>query len=82
MFIHELDKTETRMKITDEGDLFIYCPECKGIWEMPMKVVKKPREVREINYGGSKLTLNVAMENKEKKDLAVIAKTMFPEAYT
>jgi len=87
MIIHNEDNTEVKMKITDEGDLFLFCPECNSIWETKLSAVKKPRETRQISYGEAKLNLDVdasgAAKAKSRKpsETTAIAKEIFPEAF-
>ena len=87
MAIHSEDNTKVQTKITNGGELFLFCPECKGIWETALTVVKKPRETRKIDYGGAKIDLAVVPEaktktkNKTAKEMTALAKELFPEAF-
>ena len=83
--IHSEDNTKVETKITDEGDIFIYCPKCERVWHMATNVVKAPEEKREFKYGGAELDLALVKTGKAKPkrriDAAMLAKTVFPEAY-
>ena len=49
--IHNEDNGEVKMKISGDGDLFVFCPECRGVWQTSLNVIRKPNESRPINYG-------------------------------
>ncbi len=86
MFIHSEDNTEVRVKITDEGEMFVFCPKCNHIWESELKVIKEPREVRPFKYNGAEIDLDMGSSEsvktklKTKKPLEA-AKELFPEAF-
>ena len=83
--IHSEDNTKVETKITDEGEIFIYCPKCGRVWETPAKVMKEPEEKREFKYGGAELDLALVKTGKSKgkgkSDTAASAKRVFPEAF-
>ncbi|MGD1119994.1 MAG: hypothetical protein ABR886_11005 [Dehalococcoidales bacterium] len=86
MMIHSQDNTKVETKITDEGDLFVFCPECRGIWQTSLNVIHEPKEDRTINYGGAGITLAAVPSGKAKTKKssdrkAALAKELFPEAY-
>ena len=84
--IHSSDNGEVKTKITDDGDLFVFCPECRGVWQTSLNVIHKPDEGRPINYGGSGIKLDSVESGKEKSKKsaggkAAVAKDLFPEAF-
>jgi hypothetical protein len=46
MFIHDTDQTELKIKIDDNGDLFLYCPKCKRLWTGTFKAMRQSRTAR------------------------------------
>jgi len=86
MMIHNEDNTKVEMKITDDGQLLVYCPECKGVWETSLQTVHKPKEARPITYGGTGINLDMGSSEsvtrkKSSGGKAGIAKELFPEAF-
>lgn len=86
MFIHSEDNTEVKAKITDEGELLMFCPKCKRIWETELKVIKQPREVRPFKYDGAEIDLDMGSSESVKTKLKTkkpveLAKELFPEAF-
>jgi len=83
--IHSEDNGVLDIKITNEGDLYVFCPECKGIWQTNLELVHKPDVGRQINYGGTGIKLGLgSAETSVKKpspSKASVAKKLFPEAY-
>jgi hypothetical protein len=84
--IHNEDNGELLMKISDEGDLFVYCAECGGVWQTSLNVIRQPKESRPIKYGGTGINLDMGSSEKPsgKKSAGgktALAKTMFPEAF-
>ena len=86
MFIHNEDNTEVQAKITDDGQLFIFCPKCNRIWETSLETIKKPREVRPFKYDGAEIDLDLGSDESVKELLKAkkpieTAKGLFPKAF-
>jgi len=85
MMIHSEDNTKVEMKITDDGRLFVFCPECHGVWETSLQTVHKPKEARPITYGGAGINLDMGSSEsaprKKSADGKAAAKELFPEAF-
>lgn len=84
--IHSEDGAKVETKITDEGELFIFCPKCKRIWETSMETIKKPREVRPFKYDGAEIDLDLGSDESVKTKLKTkkpieAAKELFPDAF-
>ena len=84
--IHYDDNAEVKTKITNDGNLFVYCPECGGVWQTNLNVIHKPKEVREIKYGGTGINLGMGSSGepprkKSSDNKEAMAKALFPEAY-
>jgi hypothetical protein len=84
--IHNDDNGEVKMKISSDGDLVVFCPECRGIWQTSLNVIREPKVSRPINYGGTGINLDVGSSGKpaRKKSAdvkAAVVKELFPEAF-
>ena len=84
--IHNEDNGEVKIKITSDGDLFAFCPECGGVWQTSLNTIHKPKEERSVTYGGAGIKLDMgssgsAVTKKSGTGKAAIAKALFPEAY-
>lgn len=84
--IHSEDNAKVEVKITNDGDLFVFCPECRGIWQMSLDTINKPKVARPITYGGSGINLDMGSSESAIPLRAVmskedIAKGLFPEAF-
>ena len=85
--IHSKDNAEVKTKITDDGDLFVFCPECHGVWQTSLNVIHQPREARPITYAGTGINLDVvpsakAKSRKPSDRKAATARELFPEAFS
>lgn len=86
MIIHSEDNAKIEMKVTDEGDLFLFCPECHAVWQTSLNNVHKPKGVRPITYGGTGINLDMgssekAAPKKPAEGKAALAKKLFPDAF-
>ena len=84
--IHSEDNARVEVKITNDGDLFVFCPECRGVWQMSLNTVHKPKEVRPITYGGGGINLDLgssesAIQMRTAMPKEDIARELFPEAF-
>ena len=84
--IHSEDGAKVETKITDEGELFIFCPKCKRIWETSMETIKKPRESGRLNMTEQEIDLDLGSDESVKTKLKTkkpieAAKELFPDAF-
>jgi hypothetical protein len=84
--IHNEDNGEMKTKISSDGDVVVYCPECGGVWQASFNVIRKPKESRPITYGGTGINLDMGSSEKPagKKSSGgktALAKELFPEAF-
>lgn len=64
--IHKEDNAEVEMKITDAGELFVSCPECKRTWTTKLNAVRESKDGRPFVYDGTGITLSKVPSAKEE----------------
>jgi len=84
--IHSKDNGQLEMKIDDDGGLFIFCPVCRGVWQIGLNIVRQPAGGRPFVYNGAGINLDEVPPAKSKirrsaYGKTAIAKELFPEAF-
>jgi len=92
MFIHFEDKTEFQMKISDEGYLYIYCPNDKKLWGSAFTVIPTGQRVPESDRSAilspngeagieARPTPADIRGNRTQDKITTLAEKAFPEAF-